>query len=141
MSVIPRRRPRPAPESRALPRADRLAAALALGLVLPGCCRLPFDPARVREGDAPWWVRLAQRFHCDLSGDEPPAGTTSGGAVPVAVPTAPDPNGVSPPGQMALVRPDPPPVQGGARSVSPAGDPGAPCAPNRRSPHGARHGR
>ena len=102
------RRPAPAAASRPLPRADRLAALLAVGLTAGGCCGSPFDSSpRLADDDSPWWSRLTRSLQCaaDLARDaKPEPVSTPPGAMPIAQPVPPDP--MLAPGQMRAVRPE-----------------------------------
>lgn len=99
------RRPKPATASRALPRADKLAALLAVSLAAPGCCRSPFEPLTPSEREVPWWARLTASLRCSIVRDEkPPVVMTPPGAIAVAQPIAPDPSMAD--GMMRTVQPE-----------------------------------
>jgi hypothetical protein len=138
------RRPQPALISRALPRADKLAALLAVSLAAPACCRSPFDPPTPAERETPWWSRLTASLRCAITRDEKPTAImTPPGAIAIAQPVAPDPaiadgmtRTVQPMGVAAVATPNPP-----GATTTPGEDDhgrharGASDDARRRSPH------
>jgi hypothetical protein len=99
------RRPKPATASRSLPRADKLAALLAVSLAAPACCRSPFEPPTPAEREMPWWSRLTASLRCSIVRDEkPPVVMTPPGAIAIAQPIAPDPSTAD--GMMRTVQPE-----------------------------------